>query len=290
MIKQQIDPSIPPLLLSGGLFLLGFIVSTYYARIKGFLSLPFKTYAGICCNGGDVVLILFFFLLSNTFLGTAIYMLLSKLSLSSILMMTLAPALSFFINIIFLVSFALLQKKPYLFNLIKDQRFPGTQSVKEDIFSGIKALILSLFALYTVICMLEAITIWLGGNTTSEQTAVRFLMQVKETPLSLLLALFTIVIAAPLIEEYLFRGVFQSFLRKHLGSIKAIILTSAIFSLFHFSPSQGVQNIAILLSLFVLSLYLGFVFEKTRSLLSSITLHLIFNLASALKIIFYGIN
>ncbi len=290
MIEPQPQPSIISLLLSGGLFLLGFIVSTYFAKIKGFLSLPFKSYTGIYCKGKDVIVILFFFILSNTAFGAILYRVLSKLSLSSVTMMTLTPVLSFFINILFLVSFALLNKKTYLFKLIKDERFPGKQSLKEDVFSGLKALILSLFALYTVICVIEGITIWLDGNTISEQTAVRFLMQVKETPLSLFLALFTIVVAAPIIEEYLFRGVFQSYLRKNLGSIKAIILTSAIFSLFHFSPSQGIQNISIILSLFILSLYLGFVFEKTRSLISSITLHLIFNLASALKIIFYGIN
>ncbi len=290
MIEPHPQPSIISLILSGGLFLLGFIVSTYYAKLKGFLSLPFKTYTGIYCKGGDAIFILLFFILSNTVLGTIIYMLLSKLPLSLQMMVTLAPVLSFFFNLIFLLSFGLITRKTYLFKLVKDQRFPGRQSLKQDIFSGIKALILSLFALYTVICLIEGITILLGGNTISEQTAVRFLMQVKETPLSLFFALFTIVIAAPLIEEYLFRGVFQSYLRKHLGSIKAIILTSVIFSLFHFSPSQGFQNISIILSLFILSLYLGFVFEKTRSLISSITLHLIFNLASAMKIIFYGIN
>ena len=287
MIDTPSEPSLIGMFLSCIFFFLGFIVTTYFARIKGFLSLPFKSYTGIFCSGKDIIIILLFFVLSYTVFGSLIYMILAKYDLSSMTLLTLIPVISFLLNIALITIYAKINNKLYLLTLIKDPEFPGIQGIGSDILSGIKALILSLFPLFALMSLIEGITMWMEKETTPAQTAVKFLMQVKETPSSLFLALFTIIIAAPIIEEYLFRGVIQSYLRNKYGSISAIVSASALFSLFHFSPSQGFQNIGILLSLFILSLYLGFVYEKTRSLISNITLHVTFNLINAIKIIFY---
>ena len=53
-----------------------------------------------------------------------------------------------------------------------------------------------------------------GGFQGYEQVAVRYLKTTLESPLPLTLALFTILIAAPIIEEFLFRGLLQSYLKR----------------------------------------------------------------------------
>ena len=121
-----------------------------------------------------------------------------------------------------------------------------------------------------------------------EQLAVQFLKMTFGAPLYLLLAVLTIILFAPLIEETLFRGFLQSFIRQHLGSKQAIFITSLLFALFHYSPEQGLGNIPIVGSLFALALFLGFLYEKKGSLLAPMALHASFNAISVLNLYFLG--
>ncbi len=121
-----------------------------------------------------------------------------------------------------------------------------------------------------------------------DQIAVYFVKMTFSNPLYFFLAIVVIVFIAPLIEETLFRGFLQSFIRKHLGSKQAILITALCFSFFHFSPDQGLGNIPIVGSLFVLALFLGFIYEKQGSLFASISLHSMFNAISILNLYFFG--
>lgn len=121
-----------------------------------------------------------------------------------------------------------------------------------------------------------------------DQLAVQFLKMTFAHPLHLLLAALSIIFFAPLIEELLFRGFLQSFIRQHLGSKQAVLITSACFALFHYSKDQGLGNIPVICSLFILSLFLGFLYEKRGSLLAPITLHASFNAISVINLYFLG--
>lgn len=121
-----------------------------------------------------------------------------------------------------------------------------------------------------------------------EQIAVKFFKSTFSHPLYFTLALISIVILAPLIEETLFRGFLQTYIRKHLGRIQAIVITSVCFSLFHYAAGQGLGNISIIISLFVLSLFLGFIYEKQESLLAPMTLHATFNMVSVINLYLFG--
>ncbi len=120
---------------------------------------------------------------------------------------------------------------------------------------------------------------------TYEQNAVQFLKLMAPTPILLVIALISILIAAPIIEEILFRGCLQSWLRRHLGSKAAILLTALCFALFHFATSQSYGNLSIIVTLFGFSCFLGFIYEKQGSLYASIGLHMAFNTASVLRIV-----
>lgn len=123
-------------------------------------------------------------------------------------------------------------------------------------------------------------------NIEPEQVAVK---QIKfastSTPL-LVVLIACVIFIVPFVEEVLFRGFFQNWLKKFMNQWKAIIFTSLIFALFHFSFSQGMGNIELLISLFVLSCFLGFIYERQKSLWAPISLHAIFNAVSIMLIFF----
>jgi hypothetical protein len=90
----------------------------------------------------------------------------------------------------------------------------------------------------------------------------------------------------PIVEEFLFRGLLQPWFKKKLNSpTLGIIFASIIFSVFHFSSSQDISNIQFLSSIFLLSCFLGFLYEREKSLWASIGLHSIFNAVSVILVI-----
>jgi membrane protease YdiL (CAAX protease family) len=119
-----------------------------------------------------------------------------------------------------------------------------------------------------------------------EQVAVKYLRTTLESPAMTVLALISIVIIAPIVEEFLFRGALQTYLKRRFQPKTAIILASACFGLFHFSPEQGFGNISLIASLFVFGSFLGYVYERQGSLYASIGLHLAFNFISSVRILF----
>ena len=113
-----------------------------------------------------------------------------------------------------------------------------------------------------------------------DQVAVRQIKQVTENPTLLYATMFTVICVVPVLEELLFRGFLQGALRNYLSPVRAILITSAIFAFFHFSFHQGVNNLTILGSLFLLSLFLGFLKERQGNLWAPIVMHMTFNAIS----------
>lgn len=124
-----------------------------------------------------------------------------------------------------------------------------------------------------------------GVDTHLEQVAVKHLNLVSIYPVLFSLTIASVILLAPIIEEILFRGLLQSWLITKVGTSKGIVITSVIFSLFHYASSQGMANIVLMASLFVLSCFLGFIYIRQRSLWASIGLHLTFNSVSVIMII-----
>lgn len=87
--------------------------------------------------------------------------------------------------------------------------------------------------------------------------------------------LLAVVIAAPVAEELLFRGLLTEMLRRHMGSVAAVILSSAVFALMHLQP-------AVMIDAFLAGLALCYIYLLTRSIYACILLH-IFNNAIAMS-------
>lgn len=88
-------------------------------------------------------------------------------------------------------------------------------------------------------------------------------------------SLLSVAIAAPILEELLFRGIIlEGFLRNYSPQ-KAIIWSAVIFGLAHLNPWQAFGAIAI-------GLLIGWLYWKTDSLLPGIFLHFANNLLAYL--------
>lgn len=87
---------------------------------------------------------------------------------------------------------------------------------------------------------------------------------------NLAVALFTVVFVAPFTEELLFRGVLLKGFADRWGPWPAMVLSSALFGLFHFNVWQAP-------SAFLAGLFLGWLFLKTGSLLYPMAAHALFN-------------
>lgn len=78
--------------------------------------------------------------------------------------------------------------------------------------------------------------------------------------------LTAIIILAPILEEYLFRGVMLDGLLKRISPIKAILISSALFGLVHLNPWQFI-------SAMMIGIFAGWIYYKTRSLSLAIIIH-----------------
>jgi membrane protease YdiL (CAAX protease family) len=87
----------------------------------------------------------------------------------------------------------------------------------------------------------------------------------------------TLVVAvglAPLVEEWLFRGVIQQGLVTHLGVAGGILVTALLFALGHGGAGMSAQAwAAVVAQIFVLGLAFGWVRHATGSLFAAILLH-----------------
>ncbi len=131
----------------------------------------------------------------------------------------------------------------------------------------------------------ESLISWATGQPPHQQLAVRLIKDSTGSTLQMALVLFSVAVLIPIVEEILFRGFLQSYFRKRMNSACSVLLSALCFALFHFSSSQAWSNVVILSSLFVLGLFLGWLYERQRSLWAPIGLHVAFNALSLARIL-----
>lgn len=83
-------------------------------------------------------------------------------------------------------------------------------------------------------------------------------------------AIFMTVLLAPVMEEVLFRGLIQGSIEERDGAVKAIFIAALIFGLVHFIPQQAINA-------FFVGIILGYIYYRTRSLLTVMLLHALNN-------------
>ena len=88
------------------------------------------------------------------------------------------------------------------------------------------------------------------------------------------------MLAAPIVEELLFRGFLQSAVRITCDRLQTILISGFVFALIHW-------NAHVFLQIFVLGLMLAYLFEKTGSLVAPITVHICHNTITLAFLISY---
>lgn len=163
----------------------------------------------------------------------------------------------------------------------------GNSSVSalRDFFSGALTWFLSYPWVIALSHLLAIIFYYFGPLPEAEQEAVKQLKFSFSTPWLFWCTVLSVIFLVPLAEEILFRGFLQRGIIPYVGRWGGIALASLIFAFFHFSTTQGWTNIELILSLFILSCYLGFIYEKRGSIWAPVGLHMTFNLISILAII-----
>ena len=157
------------------------------------------------------------------------------------------------------------------------------RTIKKDI----PMAALRLFMVYPVVGLVMLLIIGIGRLflgpdwTITPHESLQLLDKYPEL-FSRMLLVFVAVIMAPLVEEILFRGLFQTMLRNFMpGPWAAIFATSLIFAMAHPDP----VHIPIL---FTLSVGLGYAYDKSGSLLQSMIMHAMFNATSVIGTLFFS--
>ena len=135
---------------------------------------------------------------------------------------------------------------------------------------------LNLLAAWPMVLAMVILTATFGklfyGPTYEIEQHDELKLIVESSRLVLRVLIFVLaVLVAPLLEEMLFRGLFQTTIRSFL--VKpwlAITSTSVLFAVIH-------QNVGHWPALFVLGMCLGYAYEKSGSLLRPIFIHALFN-------------
>ena len=88
---------------------------------------------------------------------------------------------------------------------------------------------------------------------------------------------FTVVVMAPLTEEFFFRGLLLSGFERRYGPARAVVFSTILFCLAHANPVQVPATL-------LLGLYLGWITLRTRSLFPAILAHALNNLVGFLSL------
>ncbi|WP_167605813.1 CPBP family intramembrane glutamic endopeptidase [Maribellus sediminis] len=88
-------------------------------------------------------------------------------------------------------------------------------------------------------------------------------------------AFLMMVVAAPILEELIFRGIILDGLLKNYSPQKSILISALLFGLVHLNPWQFVTGL-------IIGIFSGWVYYRTRSLSYSIIIHASANLSAYL--------
>lgn len=91
--------------------------------------------------------------------------------------------------------------------------------------------------------------------------------------------LLSLVVVAPLFEEFLCRGVILESIRRRRGAVAGCVISAMIFGIMHFEL-QSVLNA------FVIGVLLGYLYLRTRSIFAPIILHSLNNVLAYFLLIF----
>jgi membrane protease YdiL (CAAX protease family) len=126
-----------------------------------------------------------------------------------------------------------------------------------------------LFFAYPLIGFAEAINQRFFDGASSKQSIVEFFSASRTIEERILIIVFAVAIA-PIIEEFVFRFFIYGVLKRYVGCLLAVILSSLLFAAAH-------AHFPSFVPLFVLGSCFAIAYEWSGSILVSMTMHSLFN-------------
>ena len=123
--------------------------------------------------------------------------------------------------------------------------------------------------------------IWIFGDDPPSQE-VSNVTGASETLIEQLFIIAAVAVAAPIVEEVVFRGMLLSTLVRSMGNWPAILVSAAVFSLVHLVDPNA---IAVVPGLFLLGIVLGWVALRRGDLSLAISLHSGINLLAVISLL-----
>lgn len=151
--------------------------------------------------------------------------------------------------------------------------------ISGKVFTSVVYAAIGYMALIPVILAIMVVTFYVTKLVHYQppvQPIVQVFMEEKETAVLLFSALFA-AIFGPIAEEIFFRGFMYTAVRKKLGVLPAILVTSALFSFLH-------THIVGFLPILALGMLLAYLYEKTGSLVPSIMVHVMHNIGMVMLV------
>ena len=156
-----------------------------------------------------------------------------------------------FVVFLCLVGYLFLLKKEAVYALF----WGGALAESELFWRATKMGVFTWFLAYPYVLFVNGVIKLALHDKQTDQVAVEFLKSVKGKPFLLICTLLFVIVIVPWIEELLFRGFMQTWLRRFCNRFWAILVSSFFFAFVHYAPGQN--NVEIVISLFVLALFLG---------------------------------
>lgn len=213
-------------------------------------------------GGGDIVLVFVVGLVGAIVLGTLLYPLLDKLDLTETTVETIFT----------LVTYSTIATVALLILFKKHRARASDVGITRVPASTLLLMVPAAFAVMIVNGFLVLLVRELVGDvaTVEDQLDV-----VGETLDRVEIAFFflTTTIAAPLVEEFVFRGMVYRYLRGRAGIPWAMVISAALFSVLHLIPT-------LFAPLFFLGLALAYVAQRYDSIIPAMVLHGVVNLTA----------
>ncbi|MDD4956445.1 MAG: CPBP family intramembrane metalloprotease [Candidatus Omnitrophica bacterium] len=134
----------------------------------------------------------------------------------------------------------------------------------------------ALLPVLVVVIMITYVVVKITGYQPPVQPIVELFLEEKAD----YILWFTVVFAAvfgPVAEEVFFRGFMYSALRNRFGMLPSMLVTASIFSVLH-------AHLVGLLPILALGMLLSYLYERTGSIIPSITVHITHNLVMLLLV------
>ncbi|GAN31753.1 CPBP family intramembrane metalloprotease [Candidatus Brocadia sp. AMX2] len=147
-----------------------------------------------------------------------------------------------------------------------------------NIKQGIKRYLITLPLIMLAGFIINLISGYFGQNPEM-QDVVRWVLEEKSLFVLVSLIFFGIVIA-PVIEEIMFRGFLQPALKNFFGGRYAIVLSASLFAGVH-------MDIFAFFQIFILGMLLGYLYEKTQTLVASIIVHVLHNSLTLVFLLYF---